>query len=397
MRISTSQIFSQSLRQMNSSLSDVTELNMMNSSQKKINRPSDDPNGMGKIMELDSYNQSLSGYLDNGSVADSYLSLADQSLVLASENISAALETAEQASTETYTTTQLRMMAEEMESYLDSLLTISNTQMGTSSVFAGTDLESNAYEAAIGVTLTNDSLTTSDFVALTGEADESVYVRFDSDGTIGTDELIYHYSTDGGDSWTFATLVAGDATLALGTCQVELTAGTAVTTADGDGNGTEFIVRRAMAYTGSDEAMSVNISENTEIDMTTVGSSIFGGISSSTGEPYSGQNLFETISDCIAFMEIGDHDGVAACLEKLGDAHESVEAQAANIGARENKVSYTQQSLSLVQEITNSSISREEDADAAQILVELEQASYVYEAVLTSSSRIMNMSLLDYI
>ncbi|MBI9079870.1 MAG: flagellar hook-associated protein FlgL [Pseudodesulfovibrio sp.] len=397
MRISTSHIFSQSLQQMNSALGNVTELNMMNSSQKRINRPSDDPSGTGKVMELSSYDQSLSGYLENCSVSNSYLNLADQSLVQASENISAAMETAEQAATETYTEKQLQMMAEEMESYLDSLLTIANTQMGTDSVFAGNDLESNAYSTSLGVTLPNDSLSNASITSLTGEIDSTLYVRFDSDGDVGTDALDYRYSTDGGSSWTSATLAAGDTVLDFGTIQAELATGTTVSTADGEGNGTEFIIREAMQYIGSDDAMSVNISESTETDMTTVGSSIFGGINASTGEPYPEPNLFETISDCIAYMETGNHEGVAECLEGLRDAHELVEAQAANIGARENKITYTQSSLSLVQQITTASISREEDADATQILVELEQANYVYEAVLNSASKIMNMSLLDYI
>ncbi|QJB57222.1 flagellar hook-associated protein FlgL [Pseudodesulfovibrio sp. zrk46] len=397
MRISTSQIFSQSLTYMNSSLNDVAELNMMNSSQKKINSPSDDPAGMGKVMELRAYDQSLSGYIDNCSTSGDYLSLADESLVQVSENISAAMELTEQASTETYTEEQLKMMALEMESYLDSILAIANTQMGSDSIFAGDDLGNNAFEKGLGVTLTNDSLQNSDFTSMTGEIDSTVKVQFLEDGTVGTDELDYRYSTDGGETWTTATLAAGDTELDLGTAQVELVNGTAVTTADDEGNGTEFYLREAVYYTGSDEAMTVGISESTTIDMTTVGSDIFGGVDSSTSQPYEDPNLFETLSDAIVYMEIGDYDAVAACLDDLTAAHENVETGAANIGARENKVTYTQQSLSQVQEITTTSISREEDADAAQILVELEQANYVYEAVLNSSADIMNMSLLDYV
>jgi flagellar hook-associated protein 3 FlgL len=170
-----------------------------------------------------------------------------------------------------------------------------------------------------------------------------------------------------------------------------------VTTADDDGNGTQFYVREAAVYTGSSEAMSVSISENTSVDMNTVGSTIFGGVDQATGQPYESPNLFETISDCIVYMETGDYDKVAECLEDLKTCHEDVETGAANIGARENKTTYTQTSLSLVKELTNNSISSIEDADATQLVIELEQANYVYEAVLSSSADFMNMSLLDYI
>jgi flagellar hook-associated protein 3 FlgL len=397
MRISTSQVFSSSLQQLNSSLNEVAELNMMTSSQKKLNRPSDDPTGMGTVVELNAYDQSLSDYIDNCDTSGDYLSLADEALNQVSENITAALELTEQASTETYTTSELQMMALEMESYLDSILNISNTQMGSDSLFAGDDLGGSAYEKGLGVTVLEDSIDSANITDITGEIDSSVYVRFDSDGTVGTDELDYSYSTDNGETWTSATLAAGDTQLDLDTCQLEITAGTVVTGTTDDASGTEFVVREAVMYTGSDEAMTVAISESTSIDMTSVGCSIFGGVDPSTGTAYEEPNLFETISDCIVYMELGDYDSVAECLDTLSDAHENVETGAANLGARENKVTYTESALSLAREITATSISREEDADAAQLIVELEQANYVYEAVLSSSSSIMNMSLLDYI
>lgn len=397
MRISTSQLFSQSLNQINSALVDVAKLNSINSSQKKLNSPSDDPFGMGTVIELRGYDKALSGYVDNCKTAAESLSLADSILLEASEIITGVREQAEQAASETYTAAQLQMMADEMASYLDSLMTMANTQMGTDSIFAGESLDSAAYEMGLGVTLTNDSLSNASFVSIEGELDSAtVSVRLGTDGVIGTDEIDYSYSTDGGETWTSATLTAGDTVLDFGSCQVELAAGTAVTEANGDGEGTEFIVRKAAVYTGSDTAMAVAISGSSTVAMTTVGSSVFGGVDQS-GAAYGEPNLFETISDCIAFMETGNNEGVSACLDELRSAQESLEAANANIGARENKVTYTNEAISQVRTITGNSISRVEDADAAQILVELEQANYVYEAVLTSSSSIMQMSLLDYI
>ena len=393
MRISTSQIFSQSLNQLNSALNDVTELTMMNASQKRINSPADDPAGMGRVMELSSYEQSLSGYIENCAVADEYLALADEVLVQASEIITAVMEQAEQGATETYTETQLEMMALEMSSYLESLYAIANTDQGTDAIFAGNDIEADAYTVGLGVTLPEGTLSNASFTSLTGETDSTIRVRFDSDGEIGTDAVDYSYSTDNGETWTSATLAAGDTVLDLGTAQADMLAETDVTASEDDA----FMVRQAMVYTGNDTALSVAISEGSSVDMNTVGSTIFGGVDETTGQAYSEPNLFEAISDCIVWLETGDYDAVAESLETIRTAHEQVETAAANIGAREDKVTYVEQSLSLVKEITTNSISREEDADAAQLIIELEQANYVYEAVLSTSSEIMNMSLLNYI
>jgi flagellar hook-associated protein 3 FlgL len=397
MRISTAQIFSLSLNQINSSLNDVTELTIMNASQKKVNSPSDDPAGMGRMVELSGYQQSLTGYIDNCGVALDYLETADQVLSTASETITAALELAEQASTETYTDEEMRMMALEMEGYMDALFAIANTQMGSDSIFAGDDTGDNAYEMGLGVTLVNDSLSNAGFVSLSGEVEDPVAVRFTSNGAVGTDALSFEYSTDNGDTWTSATLAAGDTALDLGGAQVELASGTAVTAADDNGGGSQFYLRQACVYTGGDRAMSVAVSESTSEDMTTVGSDIFGGVDQATGQPFGSPNLFETLSDCIVHMENGDSDAVAQCLEDLGACHETVETGAAGVGARENKITYTQTSLSLVKSLAANAASSIEDADAAQLVVELEQANYVYQAVLSTASSVMSMSLLDYI
>lgn len=397
MRISTSQIFSQSLRQINSSLSDVNELTIMNTTQKRINSSSDDPAGMGKVMELDSYKSSLTGYIDNCSTANEYLELADSVLQNANENVLIAMvELAEQGATETYTDVQLDAMATEMESYLDSLFNIANTESGTDSIFAGNDTQGEAYTIGLGVTIPDDNLSNASFTSITGEAEDTIWVQFDSSGEIGTDALDYRYSTDGGDTWTSATLAAGDTTLDLDTAQVEMLAGTDVSVTT-DSGGTEFMVREAMYYTGSDIAQDVAISESTSVEMNTVGSTIFGGVDSETGQPYEDPNLFETISDCIVYLETGDHEAVADCLEAMRTAKEKLETGAADIGARENLVTYTQSAQETIKSMTTSAISSEEDADAAQLIIELEQANYIYQAVLSTSADVMEISLLNYL
>lgn len=397
MRVSTSQIFSASLSQINSALYDVTRLNLMTSSQKKINTPSDDPAGIASVISLRDYSSSLSRYTDNCTTASNYLSEADSVLSQASEVVTSILELAEQGSTGTYTSAELQMMAEEMEGYLETLMSLANSTFGDDYLFGGDELDSSSFVLGLGITVTGDGLTSSaSFVSVSGSIDSAVTVRFTEDGTVGTDELSYEYSLDGGETWVEGTLASNATTLDLGDCQVELASGIAVNAAGDDEDGTEFLVRDAVYYQGSDQAMSVNVSDGVSVDMTSVGSDIFGGLDSS-GTAYSGSNLFEAVATCLAYMEAGDADGVASCLDSISAGQEQMLAGASSVGARENKVSSFESSLSVISEVTTSSISSLEDADATQILVELEQANYIYEAVLSSTSDIMQMSLLDYI
>ena len=400
MRISTSQIYSSTLRQLNRSLNDYTELNLMNSSQKRINAPSDDPIGAAQVVTLRASDDCLAGYMENCAVATDMLSTADATLQEASEMITAALEICEQASTETYTAVQLRAMAIEVREYTDNLYIEANTKLGGNALFAGNDLANDAYEQTLTLTLQDDALEMSDVVAVTGEADMAVWVQFAESGTLGADELDYRYSLDGGQSWTADTVgITSNATLSLdcGSCSVEFQAGAEVTEAEEEGEGAGFLIRSAHAYVGTGRATSLEVAENSSVEVTLVGLDVFGGIDSGTGLAAEEPNLFETLSELAAYLDVGDTESVAECLDRLNLCHEQLLTAATRVGARENRANYAQQDQGQLQELVTASISRREDADATQILVELNQAEYVYEAVLSTTSQILNLNLLNFL
>ncbi len=394
MRISTSQIYSTTLSQINNSLTEYMRLNEQSSSQKRINTLSDDAYGAAKVSGLRSEDSCVSSYLENCSVALETLGTADSCLSSVSALITSALETTEQGSTETYNATNLASMAIEIRQCMESIYGITNTKLNDNSIFAGNELEGDAYAGSIGVTLSDGVFDASAVTGVSGTTDSNIWVQFTSAGTIGTDALNalnYRYSKDNGETWTSATLAAGSTTLDFGTCAIELASGTVPEVATAKGEGPGFIIRESYAYTGSSRNMELNISENSPMETTLVGKDIFGGINSSLED-----NLFEVLADIAVYMELGKHEGVASCLDKLGACHEVVTAAAASIGAHEIHASYTESHLTLFQEQLTQSISTVEDVDATEILTEISQAEYVYKAVLQTTSNVMGMSLLNY-
>ncbi|WP_291327511.1 flagellar hook-associated protein FlgL [Desulfovibrio sp. UCD-KL4C] len=400
MRISTTQVYAQSLNNVNSSLVRLNELNLETSSQKRINKPSDDAAGMGNVMELRTYDESLAAQVENGTVVNGLLGSADDLLSQASEVMISALEQASQGSTGTYDLQQNQMMAEEMRSYLDSLVNIANSKSGNDYLFSGEATDTSPYEYTTGVTFPNDTLDLTNIAEITGELDEATLVEFTSDGTIGVDSVDYRFSTDGGVSWDTGTLdgttLPPETTLNIGTVSVEMNSGVAVTAVNGE-EGSKLIIRSALSYNGSDNAMSVAISEKTEVNANTVGYTAFGGVDSKTGEPYDGPNLFETMSDTIAYLEVGDKAGVQKCLEKLRAGNENLTNVSAEVGASEEKNTFVMTSLSLSRDRVANAISSEEDINAAQLSIELSQANYVYEAVIKSAAQVISTSILDYL
>ena len=179
------------LRQMSSSLNDLTRLNMMNSTHKRINTPSDDPAGMGLVLDLRSTLARTERWQSNIDQATGWLSLADSELTECSSIISTLLEKAEQGANGTVTDDQRLAIAEEVRGFFEQLVGISNTEFTGQSIFAGHKTGSNAYEQCLWATPLDDDLSASDVVGVAGDSETSILVEFGETGTVGVDELSY--------------------------------------------------------------------------------------------------------------------------------------------------------------------------------------------------------------
>ncbi len=75
LRVTQSIMYSTFTTQMNSNLSNLMESNIQSASQKRINRPSDDAAGAGKVVNLNASIAKLKQYQDNVGQAKGWLSL----------------------------------------------------------------------------------------------------------------------------------------------------------------------------------------------------------------------------------------------------------------------------------------------------------------------------------
>lgn len=495
MRVSRNMIYDLALSQMNSSLSELTRQNMMNASQKKLNKPSDDPAGQAEVLVLRSTIASIGRYDDNISVAKGWLGLQDSQLSQASTTLSTILEKAEQGATGTLTAEERQDIADEVRQYFGNLVGISNSEYTGQSVFAGHKTDSDAYEECLWADSLDADVPDSSVLAVTGSSDDCILVEFTDDGTVGSGgALTYRYSTNGGDSWTDATLASGATTLSLGGVQLTLASGTAVTGPNVDEDGTRFVVRPSARYLGDDDnrvevinygatgidtvaegsfpgnvqvridgdsdlagpvsysystdggttwtagntasngvfelpggtlkltsngsnlldagdsftvkpAMAdidVTIGKGQDVTINSVGSTIFGGL---VRDPITGEdsladvtgNLFDSVGKLIGALEIGDEDAVGDCIDDLKAAQKVLLSGAAQVGAREDRVTYQSASLSAIKASVETHISNVEDADASTLSVDLAKAQYIYQSVLSSQAKVMQLSLLNYL
>lgn len=538
MRITQRSMYRSFVTSMNKNLSDYMESNIQSSSQKRINRPSDDPVGMTRVL---AYRASLSRteqYLDNSKDASAQLASTDSALLQASTILATMLEKANQIATETVTTENRLQAASELRQLFGQLLNLANTNFNGSHLFAGHKTDQPAYQEGLGITTMDENCQNIPWL-IEGSADRTIMVRFDKDGTIpppvenpplepddaGYEEacVTYQYSKDGGKTWVTGTLVPGQNTLELNGVEIRVPEGTTVPvkaydpsldTTDENGditnisrvNGTVLFVRPTAYYMGDDndppplvdaygpfksddtntkvygnfsrdvrirlddpvtlgaggkvtysysldngvtwvtttadmradsntlrlqvpggyldvtpqagdqlEAgqqfvirprradQGIEIAEGEFMSVTNCGKDIFGGVYTPAGSPGpipaegGDRNIFEVLSNLIAWAETGPSDGCGDSVAAVRTAIEGLQTSNARVGGKEQRVSLNLTILQSHHDDQTTRMSTIEDADLFELLTRLSQQQLAYQSILQSSSMIMGLSLLNYV
>lgn len=215
-------------------------------------------------------------------------------------------------------------------------------------------------------------------------------VRVDANATL-PGPVQYSYSLDGGDTWV-SGLTSSNGRLAVPGGTLELTPDTGNTLSAGD----QFTLDQREAR------ININISRDSEVEVNNVGKDIFGGLYQEPGASHPSANpdkgnLFETIGELIGYLETNDRDGIADCLDKLQDAHETLLSGAASTGARLDRLTNSAYALGIQSDNTTTSLSGVEDADLFKLTADTARAQVIYSTVLKTTSQIMNLSILNYL
>ncbi|MDL2266982.1 flagellar biosynthesis protein FlgL [Desulfovibrio sp. OttesenSCG-928-G15] len=276
MRITQGMLYSSSLYGMNKALSDLQESNIQSASMLKINRPSDDPAGAGRVISMNASLNKISLYEENISTATGWLGTADA--VLSSEGSVQSILTniktlAQQAASGTYNEDNREQIAYQVREYYNQLIEVANTSYAGSYIFSGTKTGSGAYEAGLGVTLI-DSGTGLDDADLKagGGSDKTVLIQATSSGNAET--ASYRWTNDGGTTWhdidasDIAETAPGSGRLRITAgasgVSVEMNMGAQVTSVDiqnehSDDNGSWMYVRPTAIYKGDDHDTQVAV------------------------------------------------------------------------------------------------------------------------------------------
>lgn len=208
MRVAQRSMYNSFVSNMNRTLANYMESNIQSSSQKKVNRPSDDPVGMARVLNYRSAIARNRQYENNTHDAAAWLRSTDSAMTQAQTILASLQEKAEQLATGTVTSENRKQTSHEIRQLFEQLVNIANTQYGDEHLFAGHKTGTTPYQIGLAVTATNATIDPADpnkdkapVWKVSGSSDTTVMVRFPTGGTLGTAGVKYEYSKDGGETW----------------------------------------------------------------------------------------------------------------------------------------------------------------------------------------------------
>lgn len=514
LRVAQQMIYTSSVNYMNTTLTQLMESNLQASSQKKINRPSDDPVGMTRVLGYRDNIAAIDQYETNISMAEGWLNLADATMVQVNTVITRVKELAEQAATGTLSAANRSQIASEARQLFKQLIAMGNTEFDGKAIFAGHKTDTQPFTESLWLTTNQPGVVSNAGFTINGFNETTTVVQYLQSGTL-TGGSTYRYSTDGGTTWTNGTVSDPGAPnklqLSLGGVSLELDRNTSVVATSAtnynDSNGTWMWIRPTAVYKGDDEdriavdplqgigstvtgsaqgvfpnnvivridqtgTLASNVSYSYSLDggitwtlsnsstpdanpgmaslnipggvltlnsnggnqlaagnmfvvrprkalinfdispterivVNGIGKNIFGGVyrdpASNSARPVviagssGASNLFETVGKLVGFLETNNQSGVQQALADLRSSSQVILNYAADVGARENRMTVASGVLDNLKANQFEQLSVTEDVDISELMTRLAQQQLAYQSVLKSSSMIMNLSLMNYL
>lgn len=224
MRVTQRQLYGNITTRMGNALSALVDSNLQSASQKRINRPSDDAVGTTRVLNYRTSLESIAQYQKNVNTANGWLKQADGTLLNVSTQLTRATELAEQAATGTMSAENRKQISYELRQIYEQMIQLANNKYADDYIFAGHKSDEPPFRQALTAMGGNDGAFDSgvEGYTVTGGSATSMVVQFlkmeEDDGYDkkyeigGGNPIKYRYSSDGGATWTEATLTGAENT-----------------------------------------------------------------------------------------------------------------------------------------------------------------------------------------
>jgi flagellar hook-associated protein 3 FlgL len=393
MRVSNRFLYYQLVKELGSNSEKLFRLSSQISSGKRIDKPSEDPLGLAKVLvnrsELSAYNE----YKKTITFANGWLARADSITDDVDDLLGRATELATKMSSTTQTQTTRLGAAEEIKQIIEQVTGLANSKYGNKYLFAGTNTQTLPFKSVDVSKWQDDVQGMMTFSAsppatpATGDQyvdtdDNHLYTYSGgawTDGGIAATGSRYINSADGSinqfDGTIWATTAAAEGMSAI----LTNSGGELYVYNDGEWNA---------QYQGNDTTFSLQIGKNDTVEMNTPGSRMF---RNSSGD------IIMTLMNLERALRSNDLQGISDALPEIESSANVLMDEIGKVGAVMNRLDHTSSVLNESIVNNQATTSDIEDLDYAEAITQLQNQQTIYQAALKSASMITSMSLVDFI
>jgi len=149
-----------------------------------------------------------------------------------------------------------------------------------------------------------------------------------------------------------------------------------------------FLSTSDYTYQGDTGAIQIETARSQKVTINLNGSEVF------TGGPV---NIFQTLDDVVTHLQNDDTSGLQTDLDALDSSISHILVKVTEIGGKTRPLESTRSHLEDLRLNTTELLSELEDMDLVEAVAELSMQQTAYQASLASSSRLLQMSLLDFL
>jgi flagellar hook-associated protein 3 FlgL len=400
MRISENIKFNTIVNNMFKSQDSYNKLAEKIASLKEINRPSDDPIGMNRVLNLRESRASVEQYTRNIDGCESWLTITESKLSAAGDLLVKAREVAVAQSTATSSAEMRSAEAGTVQQLIDEMLALANSKYEGRYLFSGAKTGEAPFSSSEGAATVNDPVEadgngfvgTVDVISVpadySGDVNKTYVVKIVTGG--GLDAAEYQVSSLGGeeDSWSVKATVPANGEITLGDeIVLDFVVVSDLTVDD------IFYVNAFAAgyYNGNGKEMSVNIGEGTPFTYSISGEAAF------TDKGEGSVSVFGILNELKTALEDNDPDGIASCLDGLKDSSDQISKNISRCGGRMNRLEIAKNNLTDMDLDLAGLISKVEDADISEIITKFAMKEIVLKASYAVASRIGNLTIIDFL
>lgn len=370
------------------------------SSQKNINKPSDDPLGMSMVMRYRESQSAITNYRRNTESAKAWISMSESKLSSVNDLLVKAREIAVSQSTATATSETREYGAVSIQQIMDEMLSLANATYGDRYLFAGTKMDAAPFSetestATVGSVVNANENGGFDGTAVsggtfTGTVNKTYVVKIVSDDQVLANTQ-YQVSDDGGKTWGAIRNDLTDGIPVTIGDDIQMTFNEGTTTNLAENDILYIHASTAGYYNGNGEELSVEIGKEVTFDYSLPGESVF------TDQGDGEIDIFKVLKDLETALSSNDPDGIFSQMDNLEMASEQVNKYIAKCGTRINRLEIANSNLTDLDFKLTELISNKEDADMAELVTQFSMQEIVLKASYSMASSISNISIIDFL